>query len=505
MTLVQMLREKAERYAEKDLLVLGDEKLSYRQLDETSNRVANALIKLGMEKGDRVAIFLSNRLEFGIIYFGIIKAGGVAVPLDTRYKGDELASLFGNFQGRFLITESAFTETLAPILPHLKSVEHVIDLDAPSDAPFHSYRQMLAENPPYPPQVEVDAEDLAMIIYTSGTTGNPKGVANSHRNILTELEVMANALEVTDREVAMMFALPLFHIFALTVAFLTTASRGGTTVMVPGLTLRELLQTMERKRATWFMGVPSILLLMANMPEAERRKYDLSSLRLCFCGGAALPAELMIKFKERFGLPITQVWGLTEASGTVTLQPIDGSGKFGSAGKVHPGWELRIVDGDGRELPPNEPGEIIVKGDGVMKGYYNNPEGTAEALKDGWLYSGDIARVDEDGYLFIMGRKKEMIIVAGQNIYPSDIEDVLYQHPKVAEAAVVGIPNELRGEAVRAVIVLKEGEVATEEEIKRFCRQRMASFKVPKEVKFVASMPKTPTGKIRKEELKKLT
>ncbi|MDI6815231.1 MAG: AMP-binding protein, partial [Dehalococcoidales bacterium] len=224
-------------------------------------------------------------------------------------------------------------------------------------------------------------------------------------------------------------------------------------------------------------------------------------LRLCGSAGAALPIDIIKRFKKYYGLDIVDFWGLTEAVCHVTCPPLDGTGKFGSVGKTLPGWELKIVDDSGRELPPNHPGEIIVRGP-IMKGYYNNPQATAEVIKDGWLYTGDIGKVDEDGYLFFLGRKKELIITKGQNIYPGDIEDVLSAHPKVAEVAVVGVPDELRGEVVRAIISLKEGEVTTEEEIRRFCRQHMADYKLPKQIIFVDSLPKTTTGKVLKEELR---
>ncbi|HUV45856.1 MAG TPA: AMP-binding protein, partial [Dehalococcoidia bacterium] len=291
-------------------------------------------------------------------------------------------------------------------------------------------------------------------------------------------------------------------VVGLEAVLLTSISKGSTVVMLPGLSISGLMGTIEKERATIFMGVPFIFILMVRMAEEEGIKHDLSSLRLCCAGGAPVPTNIMKRFKRLYGLDIVQFWGLTEATAYLTFQPVDGTGKLGSTGKALPGWEVKIVDDNGKELPPNQSGEIIVRGP-IMKGYYNNPRATAETIRDGWLYTGDVGRVDEDGELFILDRKKEMIIAKGQNIYPSDIEDVLYTHPKVAEAAVVGIPDELRGEVIRAIISLKAGEVATEQEIKRFCLERIANYKVPKQVIFLDSLPKTATGKIRKEDLKK--
>ena len=283
---------------------------------------------------------------------------------------------------------------------------------------------------------------------------------------------------------------------------LASISKGSTVVMLPGLSISGLMGTIEKERATIFMGVPFIFILMVRMAEEEGIKHDLSSLCLCCAGGAPMPTNIMKRFKQLYGLDIVQFLGLTEAAACVTCQSIDGTGKLGSVGKPLPGYEVRIVDDNGKEFPSNQPGEIIIKGS-ILDRYYNNPRATAETIRDGWLYTGDIGKADGDGELFILGRKKEMIIAKGQNIYPSDVEDVLYTYPKIAEAAVVGIPDELRGEVVRVVISLKAGETATEQEIKRFCLERIANYKVPKQVIFLDSLPKTAAGKIRKEDLKK--
>jgi long-chain acyl-CoA synthetase len=264
------------------------------------------------------------------------------------------------------------------------------------------------------------------------------------------------------------------------------------------------MELIERERATVFMGVPYVFALAHRQAEAEGVKQDIGSLRLCVSAGSALLPDTAERFKRCYGLDIIQYYGLTESLGCVTCQPIDGSGKFNSVGKAVPGYELGIVNDSGKALPPGEVGEVIVRGP-MMKGYYKNPQATASAIKDGWLYTGDMGRIDEDSYLFLTGVKKEMVITKGQNIYPSDIEDVLLAHPKVAEAAVVGAPDELRGEVVRAVISLKKGESVSEEEIIKFCREYLADYKLPKQVILVDSLPKDASGKIRKEELKSLS
>jgi len=504
MNLKLMLRETAKRYGGKTAFALGERRLSYAELDEASNKIANALTKMGVVKSDRVAILLPNIPEFSVIYFGIVKIGGIAVPLDIRYKVDELLSICDNSEPKVMVTESPYLEPLIPVLPQFKSIEHIIDMSSKYEGQFSSYREIMATSSAQGGAVELEPEDIAHITYTSGTTSRPKGAALTHYSLMTEAAIGANRFQQTDRDIELLYSLPMCHAFGLVVIMLTSVARGSTVVIAPGLSIGSCLELIEREKVTILMGVPSAYVLAVNMAEKEGVKHDLSSLRLCGSAGAPLPVDIMQQFNKHYGLDIVNFWGLTESTALVTSQPIDGTGKVGAVGKVLPGWELKIVDDDGQQLPPNQPGEIIVRGP-IMKGYYGNPQATAEVIKNGWLYTGDIGKVDEDGYLFILDKKKDMIIVAGQNIYPGDIEQVLYTHPKIAEAAVVGIPDKLRGEAVRAVIRLKEGAVATEREIKQFCRSRLAEFKVPKQIVFMASLPKTISGNIRKEVLKQIS
>ena len=502
MNLKQMLEKTVRQYGEKTAIASGDHRLSYAELDEASNKVANALLKFGVSKGNRVTMLLPNSLEFVTTYFGIVKIGAVAVPLDVRFKMAELTSLFDNSQPKVLVSESPTLEPIVPALPTFKSIEHVIDISAKYEGQFLSYSQIMATGSPQRIEAEPEPEDIAQINYTSGPTIQPRGVMMSHQSLVTEAVISADGFQQTNKDIAVLFALPMHHAFGLVVVLLAAIYKGSTVVMVPGVSISNLLEAIEREKGTILNGVPFIYHLLVNMAEAEGVKPDLSCLRLCGSAGAAASIDIMERFKKHYGLNIIQFWGMTESMAHVTCQPPDGTGKPGSAGKALPGWELKIVDDNGNELPPNEPGEMIVRGP-IMKGYYNHPQATAEAIKGGWLYTGDIGRVDEDGYLFILAsRKKEMIIVKGQNVYPSDIEAVLYTHPKVAEAAVIGASDEIRGETVRAIISLKRGEVATEPEIKRFCREYMADYKVPRQIIFMDSLPKTATGKIHKEDLK---
>jgi len=501
MNLKLMLEEAVRRYRGKTALVSGDHRLSFADLDEASNKVANALIELGVNKGDRVATLLDNSPEFVITYFGTVKTGAITVPLDTKYKVDELASLFDDCLPKVLVTDSPTLEPLIPVLPTFKSIRHVIDLSSECGSQFVSYQEIMATGSPQRIETEPEPEDTANISYTSGPSFRPTGAMLSHQCLVTQAATAGNWFQQSDRDVELLFALPIHHAFGLATVLLTSITKGSTLVILPGVSIAGLTEIIERSRGTILIGVPFIFALMVGMAETEGIKHDLSSMRLYVSGGAPLSVDIIKRFKRQYGLDITQGYGLTEALAHVTCQSIDGSGEVGSVGKALPGWAMKIVDDNGTELPPNQAGELIVKGP-IAKGYYNNPQATAEQIKDGWLYTGDTAKVDEDGNLFITGRKKDLIIVKGQNICPSDIESVLHTHPKVAEAAVIGIPDELRGEVVGAVISLKEGEAATEQEIRRLCLEHIANYKVPKQVMFLDSLPKTTAGKIDKESIR---
>lgn len=501
MNLKLLLEEKSRQYGGKTAVALGQHKLSYADLDEASNKVASYLVKTGLKRGDRVAMLLPNSLEFVVVYFGVVKACGIAVPLDVRYKFAELASLFNNARPKVLVAESLCLQQLASHLSGFNSIKQIIEVGSHFKGQFLNYEEFIAEGSPEKLKAEPQSEDVAHIGYTSGPTTRPRGVVLTHQSLTTEAAISGDGFKQTSSDVVLLFALPMHHVFGLVLALLGSISKGSKAVISTETSPNSLLELIEKERGTMFMGVPYIFGLLVNIAEKEGVKQNLSSLRLCISGGASLPDDIALRFKQHFGLDIIQVWGLTESVASVTCGPVAGPIKLGSAGKVLPGWELKIVDEGERELPANHSGEVIVKGP-IMKGYYQNAQDTAAAISDGWLYTGDIGWVDDDGYLFITGRKKETIIVKGQNIYRSDIEEVLRAHPKVSEAAVVVIPDKLRGEVVRAVISLKPKELATADEIRRFCRQHMADYKLPKQIIFLDSLPKTAKGEINRENLK---
>jgi len=500
-SLGRMVGVVARRYGQKTALISNQRRLSYADLNEASNRLASALLKLGVGKGDRVAMLLGNSPEFAISFFGIIKTGAVAVLLDPKYKLGELTSLLAHSQPKVLLTESLTLEPLIPALPRFKCIQQVIDLSGQPKGQFLSYDELLASGSAAKTKSEPGPDDLAIIAYTSGPSFDPHGIMLTHQNIVTETEISAEGFALTDKDIVPLFALPLHHAVGLTIVVLTTIYHGGTIVMLPGLSLPTLLGTLEKERATLLIGVPFIFALLVRHAEEEGIKYDLSSLRLCGSGGSPLPVEVSQRFKQLYGRHIAQFWGLTETTAHITCQAVDGSGVLGSIGKPLRGCEVKVVDDEGRALLPSQTGELICRGP-LMKGYYHNPKATADVIKGGWLYTGDIGKIDSEGNIFITGRKKDIIIVKGQNISPSDIELVLSRHPKVAEVAALGIPDEAGGEVVGVSICLKAGTTATESEIKHFCLERLANYKVPKRVFFVDSMPKTNTGKIDKETLR---
>ena len=502
MNLKLMLEETVKQYAAKTAIVSGERRLSYAEMDAASNKVANALLKMGIRKGDRVATLLANSPEFATIYFGIVKAGGIAVPLDVRYRVEELDCLLANCQPKVLVGESDLLEPLVPVLPRFGPVEHVIDLDSRFEGKFLTYQEIMTVSSAQRVEVRLEPDDISTISYTGGPTNHPRGAMLSHGSLVAEAIVSGDGFQQTDKDIAMLFALPMYHMFGLASILLTSVYRGSTVVIVPGTgrSITSFLEAIERERGTIYLGVPYIYALAINIAEREGVKSDLSSLRLWGSGGATLTAEVRQQFKQYYGADILDVWGLTESVSHITYHPLGGTGKLNSTGKALPGWEIAIADDEGNRLPPNQPGEVIVSGP-IMAGYYRNPQATAEVIKNGWLYTGDLGRIDEDGYLFLSGMKKDMIILKGQNIYPVDIEEVLCAHPKVAEAVVVGIPDRLRGEIVGAIIRLRRKVTATEQEIRHFCQIRLADYKLPKLVIFTKSLLNKAKTKIGKKKL----
>lgn len=500
MALGEIVKHSAEKYPNKEALFFEQEALTYQELAESIDRLTNGLIRLGIKQGDRVGLLLPNSIPFVMAYLSIVKCGGIVVPLNVLFKAAELKYILEDSGASLLITSSYFLPVIEQISPQINSLNNIVMVGEETKGKFISFAELLNKGENSSPSVDIkDTEDIAAILYTSGTTGRPKGAMLTHSNLLSNVNSICQALKCNDKD-RFLCVLPLFHSFAATVCMLEPLYIGGSIVIVTKFNPEEVLRIIADKRVTIFAGVPSMYTLWANMLGL---KLDFSSWRLCISGGAALPVEVMRRFEEKYPVLIYEGDGPTECSPATSFNPIDGKRKPGSIGLPILEVQMKIVDDNDNDLDPEQTGEIVVKGPNVMKGYWNLPEETAQALKGGWFHTGDIGKVDEEGYFYITDRKKDMIIVGGMNVYPREVEEVLYAHTKVKEAAVIGINDELRGEVPKAIIALKDSKERVEErEIINFCRERLANFKVPKVVEFRESLPKTATGKILKRALR---
>jgi len=502
MTLGQMLEETVGRHPQRVAIQFNKQKITFRQLNDAVNRASQALLKLEVQEGDKVGILLENKPEYIISYFATLKVGGVVVPLNTFLSGAELAYIMNNCQLKVLVTSEKFLKTIQPVLPQVLSLKYTI-LVGVDTGEFLSFSKWVEAEPTTPPGTQVDPESLAVLLYTSGTTGHPKGVMLSHTNLYSNVLSSTQAFKVTQRDRFLLF-LPLFHAFTFTVCVLAPVYAGGRIILLESArSLEEIKKSVLWDRITVFVGVPAVFNILADRKIPRFVKY-IHAIRAFISGSAPLSAATIQKIEEKFGAPLLEGYGLSEASPVVSVNPLEGVRKVGSVGLPIPGVQVKIVDSQGNDLPIGGEGEIAVKGPNVMLGYYRSPEATRDVLREGWLLTGDIGKLDEEGYLYILDRKKDMLLVRGINVYPREIEEVLYAHPKVAECAVIGVKDEHRGEVPKAFIVLKEGASATEGEIKQYCTERLAKYKIPRYVEFRKSLPKTPTGKILKRKLNEL-
>ncbi len=497
------LIEKTGKSAYKTAVIFEDKKFDFYYFENNSDKFAQALIALGISRGERVGILLRNCPEFVISVFGIIKAGAIAVPLNFMLTEEELKPIIEDAGIKVIISCKKYFDILQRLRLRIEFFQHIIFIDGEEKIDFYS---MI--NKVYPrinlPQLFPD--DVAVIIYTSGTTGKPKGVMLSHRNFLADIESALKAVSFSRRE-KVICLLPLFHSFALTVCLFLPFYISAPVVLIPNLKpLGRVFASMIKHRVTIFVGVPPIFKLMTDKKIPWYMKIPVVKkiilpLRICISGAAPLPLEVLHRFEKNFGIPLLEGYGLTEASPVVSINPPD-KPKPGSVGLPLPGIEVKVVDEDGEALPPGKEGELIVKGENIMKGYYKKEEETAAVIKNGWLYTGDIAKLDEEGYIYILDRKKDLIIVRGLNVYPREIEEAIYHHPKVKEVCVVGIPDKSRGEVPKAFVVVKEREKLTAKELLEFLRLRLARYKIPRYIEFRKELPKSSSGKILRRELK---
>ncbi|CAM5208848.1 Long-chain acyl-CoA synthetase OS=Ureibacillus acetophenoni OX=614649 GN=SAMN05877842_10781 PE=4 SV=1 [Ureibacillus acetophenoni] len=508
MNLVDHVRQYAIDNPEKTAYHFLGQDTTYAEFERKVGNLSFALKEIGIGKGDHVAFLLGNSPEFLLSLYACMRIGATAVPVNPIYQLDEIAYIFNNGDVQAVIA----LDTLLPMLDEGKVLFPKVDkyivcetkngdqsLSSELRGKLYKFSELLEADGELAP-VEINEEDTAIILYTSGTTGYPKGAELSYRNLYANARDVSHFMGYTadDRIIA---TLPLFHVFALTVVANAPLFVGGTVLIAPRFSPGEIFQLARAQKASVFAGVPTMYNFMYQY--AEGNAEDFATVRLAISGGAPLPAQVLHNFEGKFHVPISEGYGLSEASPVTCFNPQDRVRKVGSIGTSITNVENKIVDDNGKELPPNEVGELIVRGRNVMKGYYKNVGETVKAIRDGWLYTGDLAKMDEEGYFYIVDRKKDMIIVGGFKVYPREVEEVLYQHEAILEAAVVGIPDENFGEAVCAYVVLKDS-VTSEDELKEFCTEHLAKYKVPTEVRIVSSLPKNSTGKILRRNLKEM-
>jgi long-chain acyl-CoA synthetase len=491
--LISVLDRAAADRAGHPAVRMDDLVLDYSDLQEAAGRVTSLLSSFGVAPGDRVAVMLPNIPAFPIAFYGALGAGAVVVPMNPLLKSREVEFYLADSGAKVLF--AWYTAAGEAAKGAAASGARLVVVDDPD------MRSLLAGLFAVHVRAERADDDDAVILYTSGTTGRPKGAELTHANLTRNAALTASTLLGAGPGDVVMGCLPLFHVFGLTCGLNATVTGGGTLTLLPRFDPATALDIVARDRVTIFEGVPTMYAAMLHHPSSA--DADTSSLRVCVSGGAAMPVEILHGFEKTFGCVILEGYGLSETSPVASFNHPDAERKPGSIGTPVAGVEMRLVGPDGADVPPGEVGEIAIRGHNVMKGYWGKPEATAEAIPDGWFRTGDLARVDADGYYFIVDRKKELIIRGGYNVYPREIEEVLYEHPGVAEAAVVGIPHDQLGEEVGAAVALKRGATATPEELQAYVKERVAAYKYPRHVWLEAELPKGPTGKILRREVRR--
>jgi long-chain acyl-CoA synthetase len=508
--LQEILKKTAEAYPEKTAIVYGEQEISYSKLEVLSNQFANALVKLKVDKGDRVAVFLPNIPQFIIAYFGVLKAGGVVTAISPMHREREVEYQLCDSGAETIVT----LDSLYPIVKKVREktqVKHVIVTGSVENALSSKvpealvFDQLLENSLKTAPKVKVNPlEDLATLQYTGGTTGTAKGAMLTHSNLVSNAVSFAAWIKGTTVQETFLTALPLFHIYGMTTSMTVPISLAAQMVLIPKFEPIKALETIQKRKVTVFCGVPTMYSALLANPELK--KYDLTSIRVCISGASSLPPQVQKKFMEVTGGFLAEGYGLTEASPVTHCTPVDRSMKtvkVGSIGLPLPDTEARIIDLESGKkiLAIGETGELVVKGPQVMKGYWNKPDETALVLRDGWLLTGDIARMDNDGYFYITDRKKDLIKTKDYSVYPRELEDILYEHPAVKLCAVVGEPDPMAGEVPKAYVVLKEGATSSEEEIMAFVNEKVAHYKAIRVVEFRKELPISSVGKVLKRVL----
>ncbi len=470
---------------------LDDAAFNYQLLENASARVATMLASKGVGPGDRVALMVPNVPYFFALYYGVLQAGAIVVPMNVLLKAREVGYYLTDSAAKVLFAWHGFLEAAEPGAQRAGGVQVVPVKPGEIEG-------LIFAHEPAEEVADREAQDTAVLLYTSGTTGKPKGAELTHSNLRRNVEVAVGLFGLNSEDV-IFGGLPLFHSFGQTCTMNSAVKCGATVTLLPRFEPAKALEILERDACTVFEGVPTMYGALLNHP--DRDTVDVSGLRVCASGGASMPVEVMRGFEEAFGCKVLEGYGLSETSPVASFNHPDRERKPGSIGTPIEGVEFKLVDEEGRGVPVGEVGEILIKGHNVMKGYWERPEATAESIKDGWFETGDMARVDDDGYYFIVDRKKDLIIRGGYNVYPREVEEVLYEHPAVREVAVIGVPDDEWGEEVGAAVALKDGETVEASELQDFVKEQVAGYKYPRRVWFVDELPKGPTGKILKREI----
>lgn len=511
MNLVSNVRETAHEQPEKIAYHFMGKDTTYAEFDASVAQLAAALDDLGIQKGDHVAFLLGNTPHFLLSLYATMRLGATAIPVNPIYTPDEISYIIQNSDAKVVIAIGQLLPLVENATAAFPSVAHYVICETEPDTvekvnalpetlrdKVYVFNDLLMQGDREFTPVEVDDNDTAIILYTSGTTGSPKGAMLTHKNLYSNATDVADYLgfQAGDRVVA---TLPVFHVFALTVVVNAPLVRGAEVLLVPHFRPSDVFEIIREKKATVFAGVPTMYNFMYQYPEGKKEDFD--TVRLAISGGSSLPVALLHNFEEKFNVRVSEGYGLSEASPVTCFNPTDRERIPGSIGTNIVNVENKVVDELGEEVPTGQVGELIVRGPNVMKGYYNMPEETEVALRDGWLYTGDLARKDESGYFYIVDRKKDLVIVGGYNVYPREVEEVLFEHEDVVEAAVIGVPDVDFGEAVYAFVVLKEGSTVDREALLDFCSRKLVKYKVPKHIDFLDELPKNTTGKILRRSL----
>jgi acyl-CoA synthetase (AMP-forming)/AMP-acid ligase II len=503
----EIVARNARKFPTREAVIYGDTRLTYREFNARINRLAHALMDMGVKKGERVAILLFNCNQYLEAYFALAKMGAIAVPLNFRLHPEEVKYIINNSDAVALILGEAFVGAIRGIRKDLPQVRQYISVtEKPVEGMLH-FESLLQKYPDDEPLVLMEDDDPVFIMYTAGTTGRPKGAVITHKNqvvlwTMASLEVSRES-DIGDMSLWRVCAAPpIFHMasFGICLAYLLF----GATVVLSTEVFNplEIMQILERERCNAVLLIPAMANFLLQIPDLD--KYDTSSLEAWFSGAAILPTQLRKRIMKAFPhVKIFDCFGQTESSALVAiLRPSDAERKVASVGRALPGIEIRVVDAQERDVPVGEVGEAVYRGPNIMKEYYNDPQANANAFRGGWFHSGDLVRQDEEGFFYVVDRKKDMIVSGGENIYPAEVEEVLYRHPKILEAAVIGVHDEEWGENVKAIVVVRPGETLTEEEVIEFCKEHLASYKKPRSVDFIDALPRNPAMKVLKTVLR---